>query len=995
MKKFFRFATLLTSVVAMVIAGCTPTPPEPPVPTDPFEGASLSIKLVGADINTATVAVNAEVIKIAGYIIAPASEETTAPTPAEIFEKGTLVALEAEADTQVTFRNLEADTRYDVYFAGRITADKVWSEVKSFSFKTAAEPVIPVLTAKLIGTDATSAEIQLYAENISRIAYVATAVEDSSVAPEAPKLQVIFATGKTAELVQGDNTLIVKNLLPKTDYVVFIAAEIAGIEEYMEEVVVVKHIRTTDFADDINVRDINYRGFTVDVRVDPRVKEQNHMIKWATADLFMYNMNSVSDFDYAMMNLHDNAWGGMNLFNESRSLIIDEEHSYLYGPDGQIENWYYESIVPGQPQVVIFGEFARGESQWGWGYGYYKPMFDAQQYMIDQSENPNERLDEAPYWSGFYQHLDVQVQKPEPISEDLINVEIEKFPDDALIKISADKSIDLVSVMVMSELEYNSAMQYIKPEHLQWFSTSLMGAYQGVSMQVDPWGEGMQGSLMTAISQFLLDIPRESKFWVYVVGMRGDFNGDGYLDGNEQVCEAYEFYLPQPTKPAPEIVVTALESTSPFEVSFNVKCPTKDAYRGCSISNYEKEWLMTGMSGAELLEAYGEYFAFSSVELARINSDEGLTVTYPSRPNENNYFAAMVANDEGTETYSETVIARSLSEPAKPAVDSALFESLQGEWTASARVTYSLYNEETEQYDVFNETQSCPVTIGNFEYPEQLTEEDYATFQRHGVSRETADVYYAEFKAAAKTFIDNTRAQNRILMNGFNFSGELEPYYAYADPYSLFTSDTYNGYTSEMPIYDFGPKWYLEVAADGTVTAPFNVNYFTPMSSWYTTSQAIYESHFIAYEPTTGTTAGYMGDAEGNAVNGQFPVEVSEDGNTITVKPFEYSGLNFYPNSAIYFGSGQYQLGVKVVSEITLTRNTAATETPAKAIRKSGKLERERIQSAQEIKTPARPASRAAFGPVKEYKKVESTMNLTKEQRGKEWFETRRNAGRR
>ena len=995
MKKLFKFAALLFASAAMLMVGCKPEPvPEPE--KDPFEGASLAVKLVGADVTTATISVSAEVLKVVAYTIAPAEGATT-PTAAEIFEKGSLVALEKEGATQVTLRSLEAETEYVLHLAGRISGTEVWDQVKEFKFKTAAEPVIPVLTAKLIGTDATSAEIQLYAENISRIAYLTAPLNEDGSMPTAPNLQVIFATGKVAEMVQGDNTLILKNLSPKTEYVAFIAGEIAGIEEYMEEVVTVKYIRTTDFAEDITIRDVNYRGFTVDVKVDPSIKEANHVIKWATSDLFMYNQNAVSDLDYAMMNLHDTAWGGMNLFNESRSIIIDEEHSYIYGPDGQVENWYYESIVPGQPQVVIFGEFARGESQWGWGYGYYKPLFDANQYIIDQNANPNERLDEAPYWTGFYQHLDVQVQKPEVISEDLINVEIEKFPDDALIKVSADESIDLVSIMVMSELEYNSAMLYIRPEHLQWFGTSLMGAYQGVSMQVDPWDadQNMQGSVMTALSQFLLDIPRESKFWVYVVGMRGDFNGDGWLDGHEQVCKAYEFYLPQPTKPAPEIVVTALESTSPYEVKFNVKCPTKDAYRGASISNYEKEWLMTGMSGAELLAEYGDYFTFNTVEIMQINSDEGLTVTYPSRPNENNYFAAMVANDEGTETYSETVIARTLSEPAKPAVDSPLFESLVGEWTASATVSYGLYNEEKEDYDIFTETHTCPVTIGDFEYPEQLTEEAYATFQRHGVSREQADAYYAEFKAAAKTFLDNTHSQNRILMNGFDFTGGLEPYYTYSDPYSLFVSDTYNGYTSEMPLYDFGPKWYLEVAADGTVTAPFNTNYFTPMASWYTTSQAIYESHLIAYEPTTGTTAGYMGDEEGNVVNGHFPVEISEDGNTIVVKPMAYSEYNFYPNAAIYYGSGQYQMSVKVISEITLTRNTSAAAAPAKVARKNGKLERERIQSSQEIKTPARPASRTAFGPVKKYQQVESNLNLTKEQRGKEWFEIRRNAGRR
>ena len=993
MKKIVKFAALLLASAAMLMVGCEPEPvPEPE--KDPFEGASLAVKLVGADVTTATISVSAEVLKVVAYTIAPAEGATT-PTAAEIFEKGTLVALEKEGATQVTLRSLEAETEYVLHLAGRISGTEVWDQVKEFKFKTAAEPEIPVLTAKLIGTDATSAEIQLYAENISRIAYLTAPLNEDGSMPTAPNLQVIFATGKVAEMVQGDNTLILKNLSPKTEYVAFIAGEIAGIEEYMEEVVTVKYIRTTDFADDITVRDIHYRGFTVDVKVDPSIKEQNHVIKWATMSLYTYRGRGGGYGSDAMaLNLHDTAWNGLNLFNESRSLIIDEAHSYIYDSNGEIETVLFESVVPGQPQVVAMGEYRRGQHWGGWGYGYYTPMFDDAAYLADQA-NSSAPLAEAPYWTGFYEQVYVQVQKPEPLPEDMLQVEITPKPDDAIIKVTADESIDRVAIMIMSELEHGIASQSLEEEHMQWFATSLEAMYGGVTMIVDPYSEEYQfnGTIQTALSEYFYDIPRDSKYWVDVVGLRGDCNGDGFLDGHEQVYKKFEFYLTQPTKPAPEIVVTALESTSPYEVKFNVKCPTKDAYRGASISNYEKEWLMTGMSGAELLAEYGDYFTFNTVEIMQINSDEGLTVTYPSRPNENNYFAAMVANDEGTETYSDTVIARTLIEPAADKVDSPLFESLVGEWTASATMTYSTYNNETEQYEPVTATTTCNVTIGDFEYPEQLNEDVYATFQRHGVGREQADAYYAEFKAAAKTFNDNNRSQNRILMNGFNFTGGIQPYFEYSDPYSLFISDTYNGYTSEMPIYDFGPKWYLEVAADGTVTAPFNTNYFTPMSSWFAEYGSIYESHLIAYEPTTGSTAGYMGDTEGNIVNGHFPVEISEDGNTIVVKPMPYGDYNFYPNAAIYFGNGQYQITCKVISEITLTRKSGdAAPAAAKASKMvKGKVLNEKFQSSQEIKTPARPASRTAFGKRVEAKSVAGPKHFTEEQRREMWYDAHRN----
>ncbi len=983
MKKFFKFATMLFAFVAMGLTACVDEPEPEPTPADPFEGAALEVKLVGADIEAATVSVNAEVLNVVSYIVLPVEGEMTAPTAEDIFADGTLVALEKEGATQVTIRDLQPETQYVTYWAGRISADKVWSEVKEFKFKTAAEPIIPVLTAKLGAVESTTAEIKVYAENISRIAYL---VKEADEATEAPNIQVIFATGKSVNMENGDNLVTINALSPKTDYVVYIAGEIAVIEEYMDEIVTVKGIRTTDFADDITVRDVHYRGFTVDVKVDPKVKEQNHAIKWATMSLQTYRARG--NADYFALNLHDTAWGGINLFQESRSLIIDEAHSLFDAGGGQQET-YYDPIVPGQPQVVVMGEYRRGEHWGGYGMGYYRPMFDEANYLIDKSADPT--LDEAAYWTGLYQRVLVQVQKPEPLPENLIEVEITPEPDDAQVKVWADESIDRVAIMIMSEAEYNVARSRIDEEHFQWFATSYDALMGGVSMTVDPYNAdyGFNGTIQTAISDYLYDIPRDSKFWVYVVGIRGDVEGDGIMDGHEQVCKHFEFYLPQPTKPAPELVVTALESTSPYEVSFNIKCPTKDAETAKAIANYEKEWLMEGMSAQEIVDNYGSMLG--TVEILKINSDEGLTVNLPSRPNAKTYLAAMVANDEGTETFSEAVVAQSLQEPAAERVESALFESLKGEWTASATVSYSLYDVEQEVYIPETATHTSDITIGDFEYPENLDEKAYAVFESFGVSRETADVYYKEFKAAAKTFLDNTRAQNRILVNGFDFGGDLLPYFQYSDPYSLFISDTYNGFTSEMPIYDFGPKWFLEIAADGTVRAPFNVNYFTPMSSWFAEMGAIYESHFVAYDPVNKLPVGYMGDAEGNVVNGYFPVEVSEDGNTITLKPMPYGDLNFYPNSAIYYGSDRYSVSVAVTSDVVLTRKSAASVAPAKAkAKKAGAVKTERVKANQQIKSPARPMSRTAIGKKVEYKGIGGPKNRSMEQRAELWFEGRR-----
>ena len=52
-----------------------------------------------------------------------------------------------------------------------------------------------------------------------------------------------------------------------------------------------------------------------------------------------------------------------------------------------------------------------------------------------------------------------------------------------------------------------------------------------------------------------------------------------------------------------------------------------------------------------------------------------------------------------------------------------------------------------------------------------------------------------------------------------------------------------------------------------------------------------------------------------------FPVEVSEDRNTITIKPLVYNDMEFYPNMVgIDYSMNQTILENPVVSEIVLTR---------------------------------------------------------------------------
>ena len=164
------------------------------------------------------------------------------------------------------------------------------------------------------------------------------------------------------------------------------------------------------------------------------------------------------------------------------------------------------------------------------------------------------------------------------------------------------------------------------------------------------------------------------------------------------------------------------------------------------------------------------------------------------------------------------------------------------------------------------------------------------------------------------------------------------------------------------------------------------------MSSWYTYNNSIYESHYLAYDHNAKQPIGYRSDAEGNIVNGYFPVEVSEDGNTITIKPLIHNDISYYPNAALYYGSGRYVMGVVVISDIVLTRNTSSAA-PAKAMKRlSGKPVEQSIYTDQKIQTPARPASRSAIGERVEFKRFNGPKHMTTEQeRLNYWREIHRN----
>lgn len=893
------------------------------------------------------------------------------------------------------------------------------------------------LSAKVKSEGASSVTLSVHTEGLSRIAWLAKRTDNASGEVTAPMPVIIFSTGSQKEVSNGTHSVVVNGLAPNATYNVYLVGEIASSGDLTKSVVEIG-VKTSSFTEDFNVHSINYRGFSVDVKVPERVKEEDHLIKWATSDIFLYNKTKYSVRgllpDAENLVLHDKTYGDF-FFDESTTLVINEDESFTKNPDGTPNykgTYLYETIVPGQPQILIIGEHEFAQSPVGWGWGYYGAMFDMGAWASAVAKNDGEPVDETPYWDGLYYHELVQVQKPEKLPDSTMSLDIERSTDDAVITVTVnDKEVRNVCIMVLDDEQHDIAFHHLGGkdyEHFQWFATSMVGMMEGAADQYDPFGvdpltnRPRNGIIRTALSQYLLNVSQTSHYWVYAVAIKGDLNNDGYLDGHQQLCLNEDFDLIETTKPAPELVVEALEPTKPNTALFRLTCPSaangNGAAKGWYMSNYEKAWLSEGMSAQEIIDAYALIypdFAFDALDLDKINSPEGLTLEFPSRPNENYHFAAMIKNDEGTPCYSDKVVCRTY-EAAVPRVESEYFESLKGEWTATATIRYKVLKEgvdpESEvtedDYELKTSTATCNITIGEADYPMPLPQSAYDFYANYNKDKATVDGYYKDLTDALDLFNETNRAQNRMLATGFNFAGEnlsVLPYFNYQSAYDLFVSPTYSALSNAMPAYDFGPKWFIEVQQDGSLAVPFNSEYFPPMASWAVSimNQA-QELHMVAYEPTTKTAAGYLSGVDElgylKAETGYFPIEVSDGGNTLTIKPYVYSdgnnSLNFYLNTAVYGGpdpeTGQpaYGMSIAIISEITLTRG--ATEGAHRVAAYSAGMDepvRQYIEPMNEIKTAIRPRKRSNFD-IGGVSMVGPDHSLTTEQRAEKWLNMRR-----
>lgn len=777
-------------------------------------------------------------------------------------------------------------------------------------------------------------ELSFTAAGSMEVAYLLSETEKTGVLPA-----VIFNSGKTLTVKDGDVVKISDGVAAETKYYLYVVAKIDA-SSYSEVTSLEFTTAAYEFKDVITIVDTYYDGFKAFVNVPDETIQRGNVLRYVMSDLAVHNKSKNLYQEPDWYNLLFNGGHGADItygikgagymtkdttivYNNDNQMYLDANGKPILDSNNEYL-LYHEPVVPGQPTVFMVGEFAYGNimdsgTMYAFHPTYENPMNYG--YLLPQfSFDIND-------WTGTFEKKKFLVNMPEELDCN-VDIEISDIsPIDATVTIIPDDNVYHYVYWVLPLETYNSAMSLIETEdNLQWFITSYTAFMEGATVE----DEAIQ---FNAASMFYEPLSEQSKFYLLVTAMGKDENGN--LDASKQKFFKTEFRTAAKTKSAPKVVVTACEPDPayPYLATFNLKAPDKDVAGGTYACNYVRDFIMETNTYPDKDKAYEELLynqfntygiKFSSEELKKINSDEGYTMSFYTLDGETTRFVAYCCNDEYTfnkiDVKDDECTAFADFEapyvPADPFIASDLYEVLEGVWTASATLNASEADEEgnVSKYKLDHKTK-VEISYGAPEYPETLPQSVYDIYAglSSPVSKNRVDDMYEEFKILSQQFGENRVInQNRLLMTGFlDFDyyqdpGRLDT----MSPYDLFCDVTYNSVDIPQMFYDFGPKWYLEVLEDGTVIAPFDSSMLPPMSNW-----GSYPMYLGGYDAESM----YAFYNSNETIKG-FPVEISEDRNTITIKPIVIDGISYYPNSIIVSGYNSFEIVAPVVSEIVLTR---------------------------------------------------------------------------
>lgn len=747
-------------------------------------------------------------------------------------------------------------------------------------------------------------------------------IEMAYVVSEEPQLitpAVLFATGEVLTVNPGDELLINKGITQNTHYYFYAVAKLDA-ANYSERISFEFDTKKYEFDELLTIVETYYDGFKAHITFPEETKERGNAIRTGVMPMAWYNLmtktKGVKAVELQAIASTGNPYIG-HMFKDSTIIQNDDNIILMENGEAVLDEFgqpidIHSPMAPAEPTVMFAGEtFYGSPDDFARIVGYNQPekeSWSVPYYDPDKDE-----------WLGAFQKKEFFLKEPS-LCEATVDIEIpedEITVTDAMIYFNMSDDAYSYFYMVLDNSTYNQILStYLNDNEdwYQWFLTSYIAFYEWAIL---PETEDIA---INAARNFVEPLTGGNTYHVLCTVF-------GDSEGKTQRFIHKTFKAKEKTKVAPVIEVTAIPSSDPYTASFNVKLgadsqgevqPIMGAYWLC---NYAREFELmfnTGQTYATMLKNMG--YTFSADEVAAINSPEGLNVTFPTLDGEVTRFAVYGCNDEYTFNVIDDENNKAWKDYKSPMaetttpVSSPLFEQLEGDWTATATLK-AMQQEPDGTIVSYNVDHKSKVTISSTapELPETLDESVYALYG--SMPREEVDNMYEELKELSDVFTEyRLKGQNRLLCNGFldfdpaaaaNGVNRLE----YRSPYDLFVATDYSSFDIAQLIYDFGPKWYLEVLADGRVIVPFSSTTMPPMQNW---------PGYPFYVGGVGEGIAFY-DANENIPG--FPVEISADLNTITIKPIEVDGAPYYMNAlGVAPQSSGLELIATVLTEITLKR---------------------------------------------------------------------------
>lgn len=771
------------------------------------------------------------------------------------------------------------------------------------------------------------------------------AMEIAYVISEEPQLwteMMLFKKGEKVTVNPGGVVKLGSQLTENKKHYLYAVGRLND-DDFTEIITLEFTTKSFGFDSMLTLMETYYTGFKMHLNYPAETKKRGNAISYGYGCRAMYNLRLYQSRDgieelVELNSVVDGSVASSQYYFQDTTIVVNEYNEVVVDENGKPvldENKDYITIhdpyTPGEPLILLAGETRYGTpEEFSQVMGFSKPSWDNWSIpMFDM---------ETMQWTGAFDRIEFSTKEPE-LCDATLDI---SFPEeyhginDFHVRFTPKGEYYQYAYMVLNQSTYDEIMDaFLEDDETlwQWFVPSWIAVnYFTVEYASEPVE-------VSVTSKFFVEPLNGGETYIILATLLGD------EEGLTQRFYKTEFTTRERTKPAPVIEVTALENPGPYYAGFNIKAgkdsngdvqEIEGAYWACELSREWQKYLNAEYPFSEIIKLSN--MTFDEEQLEEINSEAGLDLYFPMLDGEILRFAAYGCNDE----YAFNLIDEEentagwadfyapMVDAEKAEVSSEYFTSLLGDWTATATLSMTV-EEDGKQETVTMKDYKSKVTISDAApvLPETLGQEVYDIYK--GETPESVNSMFSELQTLNDAFTDyRIKGQNRLLCTGFfdmdpvrnvlSPVGRLD----YRSPYTLFTAKDYSSIDVPQLIYDFGPKWFLEVLEDGRVIVPFSEYTIPPLTAWPGYPFYVGGAHATEASAFSESTKDIPG----------FPVEISADGNTITIKPIviesDYGTLsagNYYMNAlGVPPMSAEYEIVAKVVTEIKLTKGWYGTE---------------------------------------------------------------------